>query len=83
VTRDEWVGWKALNNTHVIHVGCHAHARRYFAEIETTDQDARQIVAWYRQIDAIERQANSSGYDGQQLYDLRLRLRQRCTKAYP
>ena len=73
LARDEWAGWKALNNANLIHVGCHAHARRYFAEIETTDKDARQIIAWYRQMYAIERQANNSGYIGQQLYDLRLR----------
>lgn len=80
VARDEWAGWKSLNNINIIHVGCHAHARRYFAEVQDTDQDARQIISWYQQIYDIERQANESGYTGQQLYDLRLNLRNRYTK---
>ena len=80
LVRDEWAGWSALENANLIHVGCHAHARRYFAETQDHDQDARQIIDWYSELYAIEQRANNSGLTGPRLHAVRKQLRQHYTK---
>lgn len=80
--RDEWNGWWKLNNgDDLVHVGCLAHARRYFAEIMDTDADARRLVHIIGRIYAVEREAALSGFTGQRLFDYRLKLRQRYSVA--
>lgn len=77
LVRDEWDGWWKLDNGDAItHVGCNAHARRYFAQTMDHDPDARRIVDLYSRLYAVERAAALSGLSGQALFDHRLELRQ-------
>lgn len=75
--RDEWQGWQKLNDVEVTHIGCNAHARRYFAQTMDHDGDSRRIVDIYSRIYAIERMATDSGLTGAALFDHRQVLRQR------
>ena len=74
LVRDEWDGWMKLDAGELTHVGCNAHARRWFAKNQD-DLDAAKMVALYAQLYEVERQAAASGLSGERLAAERLRLR--------
>lgn len=79
LVRDAWAGWLQLNHVCLTHVGCHAHARRYFAQTQDVDDDSKHIVALYQELYAIEHHANDSGRAGEALHAYRRELRQHYT----
>jgi len=76
VVRDEWQGWYQLNGE-ITHIGCNAHARRYFAQVMDHNPDARRIVDIYTQIYHVERLATDCALTGSALFAYRHTLRQR------
>ena len=81
LVRDEWDGWWKLDDFDAIHVGCNAHARRYFAKHQDKDADAARMVMLYAQLAAVEKRADKSGLCDEQLFAHRLTLRQRHSVA--
>lgn len=79
LVRDEWDGWYGLK-ADVTHIGCNAHARRYFAQNQD-DVDARAMVRLYAKMYAVERAAGESGLRGVALEEHRRDLRQRHSIA--
>jgi transposase len=75
LVRDEWEGWSSLK-ADVTHIGCNAHARRYFATNQD-DVDARAMVHLYAKLYAVER----SGLHGTVFTQHRLELRRRHSVA--
>jgi transposase len=58
----------------IIHVGCHAHARRPFAEIAKTHKTsglAHEALKFYRKIYAVEKEAREGEYTAQARHKLR------------
>jgi transposase len=76
LVRDEWQGWKtAFDAGGIIPVGCNAHARRPFAEMQAIDPDAALMVRHYARLAAVEHEANDSGLAGPALWEHRHALR--------
>lgn len=80
LVRDEWDGWLKLDAGQLTHVGCNAHARRWFAKNQE-DPDAAKMVALYAQLYAIEHRAAESGLVSDALIAHRLRLRREHSAA--
>lgn len=80
LVRDEWNGWRKLDAGQLTHVGCNAHARRWFAKNQD-DHDAAIMIALYAQLYSIERRAAESGLLGDALIAHRLRLRREHSVA--
>lgn len=79
LVRDEWQGWMKLGNP--THVGCNAHARRPFALAQEDDQLAREMVALFGELYAVEDQAKASGFAGVVLWNHRRELRQATSRG--
>jgi transposase len=76
LVRDEWQGWTtAFDAGGIIPVGCNAHARRPFAELQAIDPDAALMVRHYARLSAVEHRARDSGLAGPALWQHRLDLR--------
>lgn len=78
--RDEWDGWWKLEDVDVVHVGCNAHARRYFARNQE-DRDCAYMVGLYAKLAAVEKHAQASGLGGEALFAHRSRLRSEHSRA--
>ncbi len=82
LVHDEWDGWQWLKNTNLTHVGCNAHARRFFAQAQDSDKDGEWIVRIYQKIYAVEHMAQESGLTGEALANHRLELRKKFSVTY-
>lgn len=81
LVRDEWQGWtSALDGDRVVHVGCNAHARRPFAELQAIDTEAAAMVERYARLAAVEQAARESGLAGPALWEHRHVLRQQRSR---
>ncbi len=77
LVRDEWAGWYKMNTgSQMIHVGCNAHARRYFAETQEDDADSRHMVMLFSKVYAIEQLAAETCPPNKELHQHRYELRQ-------
>ena len=72
---DAFSGYNWVNDADgIIHVGCHAHARRPFAELTKTHHTtglAHDAIKFYRKLYAVEAQARDNQLSAQARYDLR------------
>lgn len=65
----------ALNDNNIVPVGCHAHARRPFAELAKANKNsglAHDALKFYRKLYAIEKEARDSKLSAEARYHLRL-----------
>ncbi len=65
----------ALNDSNIISVGCHAHARRPFAELAKSNKNlglAHEALKFYRKLYAIEKEARDNELSAEARYQLRL-----------
>ena len=65
----------ALNDKNIISIGCHAHARRPFAELAKSNKDAglaHEALKFYRKLYAIEKEARDNELSAVARYQLRL-----------
>jgi len=77
LVRDEWAGWYTMDTgSKMTHVGCNAHARRYFGETQDSDADARHMVNLFSKLYAIERIAAETCPPNKALHQHRYELRQ-------
>lgn len=83
LVRDEWQGWRLVENEdgRLALVGCNAHARRPFAELQAIDADAKRMIVLYAELAAVEKVARTSGLTGPALWEYRNDLRQRQSRA--
>jgi len=72
---DAWSGYNWIENEeNIIHVGCHAHARRPFAELVKTHKTpglAHEAMRFYRRLYGIEKIAREGNYTPEARYALR------------
>lgn len=72
---DAYAGYSwAQVDKEIITVGCHAHARRPFAELAKLSNQsglASEAIKFYRKLYAIEKEARESNYSSEQRYQLR------------
>lgn len=72
---DAFSGYNWANNAdEIIHVGCHAHARRPFAELAKTHRSsglAHDAIKFYRKLYGIEKEARENQYTPEARYQLR------------
>ena len=77
LVRDEWAGWYAMDTGNaMIHVGCNAHARRYFAETQEDDHRSRHMVLLFSKLYAIEQIAAETCPPNKKRHQHRYELRQ-------
>lgn len=72
---DAYSGYNWAQNTQdIVSVGCHAHARRPFAELvklNNTSSLAAEALKFYRKLYAIEKEARKNNLSSEQRYQLR------------
>ena len=64
----------ALNDINIISVGCHAHARRPFAELAKSNKNsglAHDALKFYRKLYAVEKEARDNRFPPNKRYQLR------------
>lgn len=72
---DAFSGYNWANEAkEIVHVGCHAHARRPFAELTKTQKTsglAHEALKFYRKLYAIEKEARDDQYTSEERHKLR------------
>lgn len=64
----------ALNDNNIISVGCHAHARRLFAELAKSNKNSglsHDALKFYRKLHAVEKEARENKLSAELRYQLR------------
>lgn len=73
---DAYSGYNfALSDNNIVSVGCHAHARRPFAELAKSNKNtglAHEALKFYRKLYAIEKDARDNELSAEARYQLRL-----------